>query len=272
MTQRVTVLTNIYNEAYILPFWLKYHKNVFDHGIVIDWCSTDNSRDIIRAICPTWEIRQTNNMKDGKPFFETFSADQEIMEIEKTIPGYKIFLNVTEWLMTTGPIKSLIDFNAINKCYPLHVFSPINSLQGYTPQNTKEFIACFRNKLVSVITKRYFRYLFNRSNGEYKGGRHLTNVASDLESIDWNNYQPAMNGMYIVWTAFFPLTDQMWQRKLAVKAHMCKEIELPRGTCFQHFWALDEMKKDYAELCKHNIIKHPDLNLSIDYGIQIAEF
>jgi len=269
--QRVTVITNIFNEEYLLPFWLKYHKNVFDHGIVIDWCSTDKSVSIIREICPTWEIRQTKNMVNGNPCFETYSADREIMEIERTVPGYKIFLNVTEWLMSTAPIKQILNFKAVNKCYPLNVLTPINALPEYTPTSTKEFIACFRNRLIPVIDKRFFRYIFNRSNGEYKAGRHFTNVSTDLDTLDWHNYTPIMNQMYIVWLGFFPLTEDMWQRKLTVKAHMCKELELGRGTCFQHFWEIDEMKQDYAKLCENIPLHSSDLNYSIDLAIQTAE-
>ena len=51
-----TVLTHFYNEEYLLPWWLSHHKKIFDHGILIDYHSTDRSREIIKAICPTWEI------------------------------------------------------------------------------------------------------------------------------------------------------------------------------------------------------------------------
>ena len=268
----VTVITNIFNEEYLLPFWLKYHKHVFDHGIVINWESTDKSVEIIRSICPTWEIRNTKHIYNGKPFFETIMADNEIMEIESTISGYKIMLNVTEWLLTTGPIKELLDFNISNKCYPINVLSPINILPNYTPIHTKEFIACFRNKLISVYDKRKYRYIFNRLNGKYIPGRHFTNEPTDLISVDLNNYNPVMNGMCIVWCGYFPLTDQMFQRKMAVSNNMCKKTELDRGFCYQHFWGKSEMKTDYEKLCKTPmIVNNSAINLCIDHGIQIAD-
>jgi hypothetical protein len=268
-SKKVTVLTNIYNEEYMLPCWLEYHKNIFDHGIVIDWDSTDRSCEIIKRICPRWEIRRTNNLVNGIPHWETIAADKEIMEIEKTVSGYKIFLNVTEWLITNKPIKQILDFNSKNKCYPLHVLTPIRAIENYTPPDAKHFIACFRGKLIPVIQKRFFRYIFNRSCGEYKVGRHFTNVPTDLDSIDWKNYKPLHNGMYIVWCGFFPYTNEMWNRKLSVKNYMNKDFELSRGTCFQHFWEIEEMKQDYYNLCLHLPLNSIEMEKSIDYCISI---
>jgi len=270
---KVTLITNIFNEEYLLPFWLKYHKNVFDHGIVIDWCSTDRSLQIIKQICPTWEIRSTKHIYQGKPLFETITADEEIMEIESTISGYKIFLNVTEWLLTTRNIRDLLDFNTVDKCYPIHVLSPIKTLPNYTPTSTKEFIACFRNKLTSVYHKRKFRFIFNRSNGNYIPGRHLTNDPNDTKHVDLINYNPVMNGLMIVWCGYFPLTEQMFQRKLSVSKHMCKKTELDRGFCYQHFWEKNEMNKDYNELCYSNkpILNNAFINLCIDHAILITD-
>jgi len=36
------LFSHIYNEEYLLPFWLKHHKKIFDHGVIIDNFSTDN--------------------------------------------------------------------------------------------------------------------------------------------------------------------------------------------------------------------------------------
>jgi hypothetical protein len=37
---KTTILTNIFNEEYLLPFWLNHHKNMFDKIISIDYHST----------------------------------------------------------------------------------------------------------------------------------------------------------------------------------------------------------------------------------------
>lgn len=49
-----TVLCHFYNEEYLLPWWLKHHRSMFDHGALIDHGSTDNSLDICRQLVPEW--------------------------------------------------------------------------------------------------------------------------------------------------------------------------------------------------------------------------
>jgi hypothetical protein len=88
-----TVICHFYNEEFLLPWWLNHHKHVFDHGIMIDYHSTDNSMKIIREICPNWEIRYTKNK-----YFDSAPIDEEVMNIEKVLGGWRMALNVTEFL------------------------------------------------------------------------------------------------------------------------------------------------------------------------------
>ena len=60
---KLTVISHIYNEEYLLPFWLQYHSKIFNDGIIIDYYSTDNSINIINKICPNWKIIKTKNIK-----------------------------------------------------------------------------------------------------------------------------------------------------------------------------------------------------------------
>ena len=88
-----TVVCHFYNEEVLLPWWLMHHKNIFDHGIMINYESTDRSCDLIREICPTWEIVPSRNKHfNGNPI------DAEVMDIEKNLNGWRMALNVTEFL------------------------------------------------------------------------------------------------------------------------------------------------------------------------------
>ena len=89
-----TILCHIYNEEYMLPWFLNHHKQIFDHGIIIDYHSTDRSVEIIREICPTWDIVTSRN-----PDFQADNIDYEVMDIERNIEGWRICLNVTEQLI-----------------------------------------------------------------------------------------------------------------------------------------------------------------------------
>ena len=90
---RKTVVSHFYNEEHLLPWWLNHHKQIFDHGILIDYHSTDRSMEIIREICPDWELRYTRNR-----YFDSDVIDQEVMDIEKGLEGWRMCLNTTEFL------------------------------------------------------------------------------------------------------------------------------------------------------------------------------
>jgi len=88
-----TLVGHFYNEEWLLPHWLKHHREIFDHGIMIDYRSTDRSCDIIRNLCPTWEIRTT-----GNPDFNAGLVDTEVIDTERGLEGWRTTLNTTEFL------------------------------------------------------------------------------------------------------------------------------------------------------------------------------
>jgi len=99
-----TIISHFYNEETLLPWWLEHHKQIFDHGILIDYQSTDRSCDLIREICPTWEIRPSRNPN----FANSMAIDNEVMDIEKVLGGWRIALNITEFLVgNTDHLKDL---------------------------------------------------------------------------------------------------------------------------------------------------------------------
>ena len=89
-----TLLCHFYNEEWMLPWFLNHHRQIFDHGVMIDYHSTDRSVDIIREICPSWDIVTSRNQD-----FQADTIDTEVNDIERGIEGWKICLNVTEQLI-----------------------------------------------------------------------------------------------------------------------------------------------------------------------------
>ena len=77
-----TLISHFYNEEYMLPWFLNHHKQIFDHGVMIDYHSTDRSREIIKEICPTWEVVTSRNLD-----FQADNIDTEVMDIEREIDG-----------------------------------------------------------------------------------------------------------------------------------------------------------------------------------------
>ena len=126
-----TVLTHFYNEEYLLPWWLDHHKKYFDHGILIDYASTDRSVEIIKEICPTWTVVKSKN-----EFFEAKLCDEEIIDYESTVPGWKIALNITEFLV--GDYSILTD--KPNQYYIMPCCVMIDDTPDIPPNNTLPLI------------------------------------------------------------------------------------------------------------------------------------
>ena len=102
------IVSHIYNEEYMLPWWLQHHRKYFDHGIIIDYHSTDNSREIIKQYCPTWEIVTSRNVE-----YNEVEMQKEIFEYERNYDEswWKACLNVTEFLI--GDFQSLTNTQGV---------------------------------------------------------------------------------------------------------------------------------------------------------------
>ena len=44
------VISHFFDEEFMLPWWLRHHRELFDHGILIDYASTDRSVEICREL------------------------------------------------------------------------------------------------------------------------------------------------------------------------------------------------------------------------------
>jgi len=222
---KTTVIIHIYNEEYLLPFWLNHHKNIFDHGIIIDYRSTDNSINICKKICPMWDIITTRN-----ELFSTIDVDKEIMDIENTFSGIKICLNVTEFLFSLKPLQEYFKDDTLLS-YSVNVTSPY-SLNNYYPKNNVELIQNLLNTDIKFHTNndRYTRQLHNFKNGAYGVGRHHTynfTIKNDTE-------------LHIIWFGYYPLNDLLLKRKLQIKNNM-PESDKQLGFGYQHLYDLDKM-------------------------------
>jgi len=102
-----TIITHFYNEEYLLPRWLEHHKKYFNDGVLIDYGSTDRSVEICREICPTWQV-----FPSGYQYFDAEDCDREVMFYERQIPGWRIALTVTEFLMAKDPVSFMPEIGA----------------------------------------------------------------------------------------------------------------------------------------------------------------
>jgi len=224
---KATVLTNIYNEEYLLPFWLEHHKKLFDHGIIVDYWSTDRSVEICKQICPTWEVRTTTN-----PYFGAIEIDEEFMEIEKSIEGIKMHLNTTEFLFLDENFPKLSNlFNHEPISYGVRAYGayPIN--EAY-PTTMQEIVKGVLQDDVRFIFEYYRgrRQIHTYPTGRYKLGRH-----------DTHNPCHETTNLAILWLGYYPWNQKLIDRRLQIKTHI-PESDRKKGYSYNHFYDLDKIE------------------------------
>jgi hypothetical protein len=230
---KITVIAHIYNEEYLLPFWLEHHKKIFDHGIIINYNSTDKSMEIVRSICPTWQIIESRNNT-----FEPIGIDAEVMDIERSILGYKMALNVTEFLMITNDLHNLLSNTGQNN-YPVFTVTALSEKNDYYPNSLKELYNNFEriNTNFRCPNKDVFRFLHSYETGKYHAGRHACDnpLSESLPII-------------IIWFGCYPWNVDLIKRKLQI------DTRVPDSDTGYVRWNKDKFEKFKNDLLTSNSI------------------
>ena len=215
---KLTVFTNVYNEEYMLPFWLEHHKGIFDHGVVFDWDSTDSSMDIVRKVCPTWEI-----IKAPQKYFDAYENDVILMNEEMKHTGYKMVLNTTEFLISPNPIRQYLSPN-LNSYYMRTVPSVLSTISYQDPRNLLELFSGIERVCIGgiPITDRAKRCIHSYNHGHYSLGRHRETLPI-TEDIPF----------YTIWFGFYPWNPKFHQRKLQIKDRIPMS-DIQKGSSRQH--------------------------------------
>ena len=249
---KLTIFTNVYNEEYLLPFWIEHHKKLMDDGVidrvvVLDYRSTDNSMEIIRNTCPTWEIITTKNQ-----YFGAEENDNELMELERRSMGYKLILNTTEFLMCTNTLKHSFD-SSTPECFEILSDIVITSKENYYPLNGNDLFGNIEKK---VPFMRSPRFLHSYPTGEYLIGRHFTKHSN----IKSNHQIPAC----IYWFGMFFMNEHFMIRKLQIKDNIPLS-DLDKGFSTYHFWDEKRIREEYNSLLDST---HPVMwgHLQFKYG------
>lgn len=262
------VFTHILNEEDLLPEWLEHHKKLFDHGVIIDYGSTDNSLSIIKNICPTWEI-----VKNTEPFG---SCVNDIEKQESRFHGWKIALTITEFIFIDDLKKFIIDFELkypekigirlrsavlvdlddidLRENIPIlkkHIFGYfeedtekfINKKINYKPQkyvNEKSLIKLTAINIHIGIDGRY-RLLHKSIKGKYTQGRHGTYHANIFpRSIGFCKESEII----VCWLGYAPLS--LYKKRI-------KNMNRPRQIHFN----LDTLLY-YQRQKSYNLLKDPN--------------
>ena len=214
----MVILSSFYNEEYLLPWWLEHHKGMFDHGILFNHFSDDRSAEIVKEICPTWEVRDTE-LKDWD--FEDFG--EEYMDAEREIDGYKMILTTTEFLMSAPELPEE------PTSFAIPMIRMADNEPDRRPTHDKPLVEQKHFGFADRGVNRY-RFLHNYPDGGYGLGIHKTKHKT-TKSPNW-----------IYKYVFSPWTEEFIERKLQMVKYMSvRDKKLKRAK--HHFWDRDELDR-----------------------------
>lgn len=244
-----TVISHFYNEEYLLPWWLKHHASLFDHGVLINRGSTDRSVEICRQLVPHWEVR------DSKvPTFDAEQVDIEVMEIEEECMGWKMALNTTEFLCFPDKNKFFSSLDEMgSSMYSLRTIMLIDDPNyGYDePDPAKPLVEQRHHGFILPDTG---RFIHKYPRGNYAPGRHF----SSHPFIDYpfnDNPYPAI----VIKFFYSPWTEETRLRKLQIGPTL-SEGSIYRSMGLQHLVTREELERRYNSYVNQatDLSHHPD--------------
>lgn len=219
------ILSHIYNEEYLLPWWLEHHKKYFDYGIIVDYSSTDRSVEIIKSICPNWGVFPSRFAK-----FDSAHLEYELMFYMKQMPAnaWIISLPVTEFLV--GDIVGLTQDTSERKEWiiPTLVFAAYEP-NGQLDQSKKLWEQVFTGrhyKDLASVNAWQCRNLHNFNDIFYMPGRHFSNENTDRAMIF--KYANVLIG------------EQMIKRKLQIQHKISEEDKIIKRAAVTHISLHDD--------------------------------
>lgn len=226
-------ICHFYNEEFLLPFWLKHHSEIFDHGVMINYGSTDNSVNIIKELCPDWTLIDSEN-----EYFDAILCDFEVMKCEQYFKNFiKVALNVTEFVCGRFDALKAVMQEPENQgsgfWVPAKVVLP--EAEGEEVDYNLPLIEQFSKaafwedlseevRSALLITHDRKRMIHNAEIGAYLPGRHVSNLPRQLS---------VGREVNITWFGCAPFTEETLQRRLQIKNKIPLSDKLAqRG--FQH--------------------------------------
>ena len=208
----ITVISHFYNEEFLLPYWLKHHRDIFDHGIMINYGSTDRSVEIIEELVPGWTLVDSINDK-----FNAELVDEEVMMYERAIEGWKTALNTTEFFYPKDLEFTNITEPMLYRCDATFVVGKGDKSKPYKGKFLDEPLYGFnefeKHGRVQGLVRA--RIVHNLEDGRYHSGRHDCDYG-------WGGRNEDLKLYYV---ADYPWSSEMLKRKMQTLGKLDKEHE-----------------------------------------------
>jgi nucleoside-diphosphate-sugar epimerase/2-polyprenyl-3-methyl-5-hydroxy-6-metoxy-1,4-benzoquinol methylase len=241
------LISHFYNEEALLTQWIRHHAPLFNCAVLIDYHSTDKSREIIRREAPdSWNVVYSNNREFG-----AVAIDAEVSGYENSFDNnhWRLALTTTEFLFATGlRRKESPVFHDIGNTPAIRVPSLTSVDNENSPKNDlsvallkQKNMVYFQNGKSGVLTEEEERYVNNHYNrfmhrvrdfhNPYYVGRH-----------EFRHDFIARN-MHIVKYVYGPFPD-FFSRKLQIKSRI-PESDVRHHFGHQHMIEYAQLDADY---------------------------
>lgn len=191
---RQTVLvSHFFNEEFLLPYFLRHHVPMFDHGVMIDHASTDRSVEIIRQLAPGWEVVDTR-----LDCFDAIENDREVEEHEARFPeAWKVVLNTTEFVIHPDLRGLLAGLEAAGQeCLWMKDFAVVDTLEEQNVEPTDDPLWLQREHGFDAASVRS-RMIHHWPHGDWIMGRHSSHrsrknqgMVDDRVLVLWFGWSP----------------------------------------------------------------------------------
>jgi hypothetical protein len=261
------LISHVYNETYLLPAWIKHHREMFESAVVIDYASTDGTVETFKKLAPTrWNIINSRNHN-----FNAADCDKEVMDIESSLQGWKIALNTTEFLVfpqmhvvlqkLTAMSKSAVRISGYVMVDPQELRDV--QLASDEPLWNKFHIGVPENELSftyppNEVSRPVGRLFHSKVNGGYLPGRHSW--------LDDDGELPRSTAS-ILWYGFSPWTPSLVARKAQIRSRIPpSDLMAGRGTHHEdQYDAIDKVRQMY-------LASSTDLSLLNEFQKATVEF
>lgn len=227
---KLIVLSHVWNESFLMPYWLRHHMRIFDHGIIINYSCTDDTIDIIRGMTD-WDV-----IPARYDYFGAIETDNHIEDLEQQIvkrfgpDTWKIALNTTEFLFHDD-VKGVLEQQEGNDVKAYGVVMVDHPEQRHDSLESPDL---FSQKFFGRFDLQHQRLLHKRPKGNYSAGRH-----------NWKDEgaTPLIEDMFLLWFGWSPI-EYVKERKLQIQKRI-PEHDRANGRGWHHFMDEQLLEKRY---------------------------
>ena len=244
---RNILISHFYNEDALLTQWIRHHAPLFDCAVLIDYHSTDKSRDIIRREAPdSWNVVYSNNREFGAA-----AIDYEVSSYENSFDNtdWRLALTTTEFLFAVGLRRkenSIFENLEDAKAIRIPSLTSVDKEDGVrnnlsTALLKQKNMVYFQNGNSGVLTEEEERYVNNHYNRFMHCVRDFQNPYF-IGRHDFRHKSTSRN-MHIIKYVYGPFPE-FFSRKLQIKTRI-PESDKQYNFGHQHMIEFDKLDADY---------------------------